>query len=117
VKKSWYPFKINSIKLSIYGDDNDKSKSHSLSQSNGYFTISQVTPKLGFQIYESPFSSDAEQLYYDQRIENIFYSESWLYILFFIALYLIFIPLCTIVDCCEQGHHLRKKVGSEETSM
>ena len=54
-------------------------------------------------------------IYESQRIENIFYSESWLYILFFIALYLIFIPLCAIVDCCEAEQSMRKKIGTEES--
>jgi hypothetical protein len=36
LKKSWYPFKIASIKLKIDGKDSPKSPT----QSNGYFTIS-----------------------------------------------------------------------------
>lgn len=85
--------------------------------SDGYFTIANF-PKFttsapnGVQIYIDNSDSTVD-IYQTQRIQNIFYSESWLYVLFFIALYLIFLPLCAIVDCCQTQHIMRKKVGTD----
>ena len=91
--------------------------SSNVTLSDGYFTItnfprSTSNSTKGVAVYGSGSTSDVN-IYASQRIENIFYSESWLYILFFLALYLIFIPLCAIVDCCETEQSMRKVNGED----
>jgi hypothetical protein len=91
--------------------------SSNVSLSDGYFTITNFPRSMsnltrGVEVFGSGSTVDINT-YASQRIENIFYSESWLYILFFLALYLIFIPLCAIVDCCETEQSMRKVNGED----
>ena len=78
----------------------------------GYLTIVSATQGTSYQVSNTEASTT--DIYRSQRIEYIFYSESFLYILFFLMLYLIFLPLCTLVDCCESEVKHRKRVNSEE---
>lgn len=78
----------------------------------GYLTIASATQGTSYQVSNTEASTT--DIYKSQRIEYIFYSESFLYILFFLMLYLIFLPLCTLVDCCESEVKHRKRVNSQE---
>lgn len=55
---------------------------------------------------------------YDQfRIENMFYRPSIFYILFFLLLYIVFVPLCLFVDFVDLKTTIKHKrvTGREQT--
>ena len=87
--------------------------------SGGILTISRFvkstsTSLAGFQVLSATEST--EDIYVFERIEYIFWNESFIYILVFLILYLVFIPLCSIVDCCKGDILRRKRIDTEEES-
>lgn len=89
-----------------------------ISDADGYLTISNVptsTTLAQFAIYVtiSP-SNSAGDLYASQRIENIIYRDAFIYILIVACLYLVFLPMCALVDCVDKKS-TRRRISSEET--
>lgn len=56
-------------------------------------------------------------IYDTSRIENLFYKPSIFYILFFLALYIIFVPVCVFVDFIDRDKATKHKrvTGREVT--
>ena len=91
----------------------------SVSMSAGILTISNfgkstASSLAGLQVLAAAEST--EDAYVLERIEYIFWNESFIYILVFLAMYLVFIPLCSIVDCCRGDILRRKRIDAEEES-
>jgi|JI9StandDraft_2_1071091.scaffolds.fasta_scaffold244378_1 hypothetical protein len=88
------------------------------SDTDGYLTIANVptsTSTSQFAVYvTTTASSSAGDLYAAQRIENIIYRDAFVYILVVICLYLIFLPMCALVDCVDSKGS-RRRVGREES--
>ena len=62
--------------------------------------------------YVSSVASTAiSEAYSDQRIENIIYQDAFIYILVFVTLYLVLIPICALTDCVDNKstkRHVRR---------
>lgn len=81
------------------------------SNNQGYLMISSVstsTPSSVVSYYVSSTSSTYIDQYVSQRIENIIYRYAFIYILVFLSLYLLLIPLCALTDCVDNKSSKRK---------
>jgi hypothetical protein len=89
------------------------------SDSDGYLTISGVptsTSITQYAIYVTTTSTTSSgDLYSSQRIENIIYRDAFIYILVVIALYLVLVPMCALVDCVD-NKSFRRRINKEEES-
>lgn len=64
-------------------------------------------------------SSEVFQAYDIFRIENLFFQNSFFYVLFFLLLYIVFFPLCLLVDFVDYkktGRHKRVVVREDGTA-
>ena len=92
-------------------------RNSSVSLSDGILTITNITKSSANAVYGFEVFSEAEStvdLYEAERIEFIFWNESFIYILVFLTLYLIFLPLCSLVDCCKTESLKRKRINTSE---
>lgn len=113
-------------KLSFLGNgqqyivmQNDNQISYSISSDvNGYVTVSNISTStsstLNAYYVSSTKSSAIADLYSSERIENIIYQNSFIYILAFMGLYLFLLPLCALVDFVDNKATKRKQGKSEE---
>lgn len=89
------------------------------SDSDGYLTIAGVptsTSTTQYAIYVTTTAAiSSGDLYSSQRIENIIYRDAFIYILVVIALYLILLPMCALVDCVD-NKSFRRRINKEEDS-
>ena len=82
-----------------------------ISLSSGLFTFTYNNLDLNSSFVRSINSTTVNVIDYhsDIRIEHLFYRSAFFYILFFLLLYLIFIPLCTFYDIVKDNKSRRYK--------
>ena len=110
-------------KIGFLGEDeqytvllNDATSSLSASSdTDGFITLTGVSASTGSvsnAYYVSSVASTAiSEAYSDQRIENIIYQDAFIYILVFVTLYLVLIPICALTDCVDNKstkRHVRR---------
>lgn len=102
---------LGTYQLISYSSSGETVSSPTITVSNGTFVFSYATIANASSILSinSTTVGTSDDIHKNIRIENLFYQSAIIYILVFLVLYMIFIPLCTFYDMCKDKKSKRYK--------